>query len=232
MPPRKKTTAANRKSSTTSRKSVKKTTDTNQTQIVSSIASLRNRLTPLKIGALLLLLLLALGVVRFRYIIIPATVNGQPIFINSYIEKLHSAAGAQVINQLITEALLNQQANSQGVTVSPSEVEAEIAKIEEQFPEGESLDMMLSSQGMSRSELNEQLTLNLKVQKLLEDKIVVSDEEAEEYYAENKEFFADVTPEVALQQIKEDLKLQKLQQEISLWLDELRASSDVKVFLP
>lgn len=194
---------------------------------VQSIASNRKAMI-----SLFAILILALGVLRFRGFFLPATINGRPLFIWNYLTELHLTSGNQVLNRLIAERLINQEAEKQGVSVQPSEIEDELSKLQEQFSQGGEFDAFLISQGLTRDQLLSQLTLNLKVEKLLSDQISVTDEEVSQYYADNKEFFSEVSEAEAEAQIRKDLENQQLQELVAPWLQQLRAEATVNVYLP
>lgn len=185
-----------------------------------------------KVGIVLIISIFSLVALKYRYFIIPATVNGRPIFIGTYLTKLNKAAGTQVLSQMISENLIDQQAATKGITVNADEIKSELSKLEEQFADAGGLDLMLSSRGINREELNIQIALNLKVQKLLEDQITVIDEEIDEYYSKNEDFFKETSQEEAKEQIRENLKAEKLQQEVVQWLDQIRSQAKINIYLP
>ena len=204
-----------------------KTITARSISFVQSIASHRKAMI-----LLFAILILALGALRFRGFLLPATINGRPLFIWKYLTELHQTSGSQVLNRLIAERLINQEAEKQGVSVQQSEVEDEFSKLEEQFSQGGEFDAFLVSQGLTRDQLLSQLTLNLKVQKLLSDQISVTDEEVSQYYADNKEFFNEVSETEAEAQIRKDLENEQLQQQVAPWLQQLRAEATVNIYLP
>src|SRR4030042_6701327 len=98
------------------------------------------------LGALTIILLTAIS---YRYLLVPATVNGKPLFIWSYLVQLHKNYGKQVMNQLVDIELLNQQAEKSGVVIDPSEVEKEYSDLSAQVADSGGIEAFLASQGMS-----------------------------------------------------------------------------------
>lgn len=180
----------------------------------------------------LLIIVIAFLAFNFRYLIVPAAVNGKPIFSWSYLQNLHKSYGSQVMNQLIAEEIIKQEAAKQAVFVSPEEVTSEIQTLSSQLSESGGLESFLASRGITEQELREQIRLNLVVKKLVASKINVTEEEINSEYQKNQEFFGELSEEEAKKQIKENFENQKLQQEINLWFDEQKQEANIEVFAP
>lgn len=223
----KKTTRRRRKPQ--SQKSV--VTDTvTQSQFVKT-QSKSNKSFKLIAIALALVVLAILGL-RFRYLVVPGTVNGKPIFIWQYISRLHASAGPDVLDQLMTELLINQEADKAGITVSREDLDKELAEIQLQFGDAESFEAFIVSQGLTKKEVEEQITLNTKLKRLMKDNIAVTDEEVNTEYAENSDLYEDLSEEEAKEQIRQGLSDQKTQTEVSNWIQEARTNSQLNVLIP
>src|SRR5690349_432485 len=61
----------------------------------------------LVVGALVVVVL-ALGFMRYKYLFVPAVVNGSPIYSWQYVKVLNQTAGKQVMDQLVVEKLIAQ----------------------------------------------------------------------------------------------------------------------------
>lgn len=183
------------------------------------------------IGLVLMVSIAYLAWRQFGGFFLPAIVNGQPIFGWEYIGELHNRAGAQTLDSLITQKLLVQEAAKRGVTVSEEEVESRIADLESNLEGSGGLDQALSFSGMTRDDLKAQIRLNLMVEKLVDEEIEISDEEIQQSYEDNKQSFANISKEEAMNQIREQLKSDKIQAKIASLIAELRDSSDIKTYL-
>lgn len=118
-----------------------------------------------------------------------ATVNGETITEDEFVEAVAAGGGAQVLDQLITEKLIRQKAQEEEISVSDQEYENELATLKEQLPSEEMFEQLLTQQGLTEEAFREQLETNLLIEKLLEPKIEVSDEEVRSHFDENKEQF-------------------------------------------
>lgn len=186
-----------------------------------------------KFIVILVLLLLALGVYYFKSLFVAATVNGLPIRRYSVINQLEDLYGQQVLDSLITEELIKQEARNKNITVGDAELDQEISNIEKQFSDsGQSLDDTLALQNMSRETFREQIFLQKLVEKLLGDKINVGDEEVDQYIEENKEFFPEGSDSDALREdVFNQLKQDKLSTEFQTWIQEIRQNSSINYFV-
>lgn len=162
--------------------------------------------------------------------VIVAMVNGRPITRLEVIQELEKQGGEATADALISEVLLNQQAQKQGVIVSQDEIDSRIKEIEDELSQsGQSLDQLLELQGVTRAEVEEQTRLRLLLQKLLEDKVAVTDEEVNEAFesqAEQKP--EEMSDEEFKQQLRESLREQKLSFEAQSYIQELKDGADIQ----
>lgn len=188
----------------------------------------------------LLVFLLTIGLTGgvlyyFKDQVIVATVNGQPILRFTLIKELEKQSGEEILNVLVTQALIWQEAEKQGVTVSNEEVDQEVKQIEEELAaQGQDLNQVLSLQGMTRDELKEQVSIQKVAEKIVKKntkEVEVTDEEVENYFVENKDSFSeDADEEETKKNIRQQLEQQKLNQAIGLWVESLRDSADITYF--
>lgn len=168
----------------------------------------------------------------FRDKFIAATVNGQMISRAELVSELEKQHGQTVLDTLVTKTLVDQEAKKRGITVSNEELDAELKKIEERFTsQQQNLDQVLESQGYSRSDLNEQVRLQLLVEKMVADKIQVSDEEVAKYMKDNTQFLAkDKTPDQQKEEAKNDVRQEKVNQEAQQLLQDLKQKASIIYF--
>lgn len=180
------------------------------------------------IAALILIALAGLAY-YFRSLFIVATVNGQPINRLSYIKELENMSGQQAMNALVTKTLILQEAEKKNVTVSDEEVSKEITEIEKNLEQqGQNLDSVLTLQGLSRDSLREQIYLQKLIEKMVGDQVTVTDEEVTSYIETNQETLPEGQSEEEQQNtVREQLKQQKLNQQVQTWLQELQQNANI-----
>lgn len=184
--------------------------------------------------ASIIAVVIILGALAFYYkgLLIAATVNGSPISRMSVVAELERTSGKQVLDAIVTKKLLNDEARKQGITVTSDEVNAEITKIEDQIKaQGGTLDAALVQQGITRKDMEEQLILQKKLEKLLGDKLQVSDEEAMNLLTQSKVSIPKGEEEKYNEQAKEQLRGQKMNTAASELVDSLRTSAKVRYFV-
>lgn len=213
----------------------KKAVESKSSPVVSTMAMPKQIMPKLEskklFKPLVVLLLLAL-VYLLKDEVIVASVNGQPVTRFALIRTLEQQSASTALENMTLKLLVEQELKKAGVKVSDEEMDAEIAKIEEQLAaQGQNLDDLLEAQGLKRAEVKEQLALSKGLEKLLADKVSVSDEEIQAYFDENKEMMGD---DVVFEDIKEDIRTQlqqeKLVAEQQKWFAEIKKSAKINYY--
>lgn len=122
-----------------------------------------------------------------------ATVDGESITANDLYQLMVSVIGSQAVEQLITEKLIDNEAAKQNIAVSEDEINAEFEEIKSNFPDEATFNMQLQYMGITPEQFKDQLASEMKLRKLVEPEIEVTDEEIQQYYDNNQSQFG--TPE-------------------------------------
>lgn len=165
-----------------------------------------------------------------RSLFVAATVNGQPISRLLVVQELEKQLGRDALDSQITNVLVRQEARNQGVEVTDEELAQEVEQLAQTLAaQGQDLDTLLSLQGMDRSTLEEQLRIQLLVEKLLSDKVEISEEEIDEFLAENEDLLPAEgdSREAATNQIRQ----QKLSSEYQTWIQELKEKANINYWV-
>ena len=168
-----------------------------------------------------------------KSLFIAAIVNGKPIFRYSLTRELERLGGASTLNNIIERNIVYSEAKKLGKSVSPEEVDAELAKVEETLKgQGLTLEQALSIRGQTKEELGEQIKYQKTVEKILGDKISITDAEIADYFKNNKDLF---TKTDTLEKVKEDIRKtilqQKLADEYQKWLSEIKGKAKIFYFV-
>jgi foldase protein PrsA len=120
-----------------------------------------------------------------------AMVNGQPIERAALVERLldESTLGLQMLDQLISETLLEQEAKKKGVAVTDQEVQARM----EQMRKGRSEDdfkRYLAENHLRDKGLERAVRTKLLADKLFGGQVQVTDDDAQRFYDANKGLFS------------------------------------------
>src|SRR5581483_3218458 len=100
------------------------------------------------------------------------------------IQQAEKQSGKQTLDTLVRDALIEQQAKKENVTVSDQEVNAQIATLQSNLQkQGQNLNQVLATQGMTPDDLKNLIRLDQLVQKMVGKNIKVSDKEVNDYIA-------------------------------------------------
>jgi len=177
--------------------------------------------------------ILAVGVFFLKGLFVAALVNGEPITRLAVISELEKQGGKQTLSSLVNQVLILQEAKKKNVQVTQAEADASLKQIEDSLKaQGQNLDTALAMQGMTRKDLSLQLKLRALVEKLLADKIKLTDKEIADYIEKNKDTFpAGMKEDEIKKSVTEQLKQQKLGSASQAWLAELNKNAKINYFV-
>ena len=170
---------------------------------------------------------------RYKGQFIAATVNYQPISRFNLNKSLTEKYGEVVLDELINQALVQDLIKKNGVEVTDTDIEEEVANLKLQLGGDEVFEATLAQYGLNLDQLKERLQVTIGQRKLASVMFSpeVTDEEVLEYYTQN-EASLEGRP---LSEIQEDIKAslldQKLQQEFSTWFAEQREAATIRSFI-
>jgi len=197
------------------------------------IVPMDNKLRQPKVLIGLIVVILIVAAFLLKGLFIAALVNGEPISRLTVINELEKQSGKQALTSLVNQALIFQEAKKKKITVSQSEIDASLKQIEDSLKsQGQDLNTALAAQGMTTQDLMTQLKLRSLVEKLLADKIKVTDTEISDYITKNKDTLPTNMTEAELRKnVEEQLKQQKLGSASQTWLDQLNKDAKINYFV-
>ncbi len=169
----------------------------------------------------------------FKGLFVAATVNGSLISRYAVIAELERVSGAQALDSLIIPKLIDNEARKKGITISGDELNAEIKNIEDQIEaRGGTLDEMLAAQNLSREYFVKQIATQKKLEKFITaDQTQVADSEIEQYIKNNKIKISKGEEAEYKNQLKEQMRQQKLSNAAMALIDSLRSQAKIKYFI-
>jgi foldase protein PrsA len=179
-------------------------------------------------------IIIVLGVLFFllRGLFVVATVDGNPISRLSIIKKLEKVSGQSLLDSIIIEKLIQNEAKSKKIVISDEEINTQIKTIEDQLiAQGTTLDVALTTQGMTRDELKEQIILQKQAEKLVGDKISITDEEVAQYIKDNNIEVPQGQEATINEQVKNALNSEKLSSETQKLISDLKSKAKIKYFV-
>jgi foldase protein PrsA len=118
-----------------------------------------------------------------------ASVNGTDISKEDVYDALLALDGGQTLSSMIDEELVRQAAEAAGIEVTDADIDAQIEEIRGQFATEDEFLSTLAMYGMTVEGLEEQMTAEVRLKKLLEPQVDVTEEELQAYYDENAASF-------------------------------------------
>jgi len=167
----------------------------------------------------------------FRDRFLAAIVNGKPVFRHEINNKLIASFGKEMLENLIVERLIKQEAQKKNVVVTSEDLDRESEKVSKTLSGGMKLEDALSMQGMSLDSFREQLKLRLQINKILAGDISVSQEEITKYIKENAKTLVATTEAERKIEAENSLMEQKLSERIQTWIGELLKNAKIKRFI-
>ena len=99
----------------------------------------------------------------------------------------------EVLESLIERELLFQESKKKGIQVKSEAVSDQLQKIKQRYPNQEEFKKLLSSMGLTESDVLSQIARGMAIQELIDkevaEKIKVSDEETKSFYDRNPQLF-------------------------------------------
>lgn len=168
----------------------------------------------------------------FKGVFVAATINGEPISRLSVARELEKKAGKNLLDTMITKKLIENEVKKQKIVVKSEDIDVEIKNVEAQITaQGGTLEQALAGQGMTAADLREQITINKELEQLLKDKLVVSDDEVNQYLSTNKIVPTKGTNSDDLKnQTREQLKGQKFNTAATQLVSDLRAKATINYY--
>ncbi len=114
-----------------------------------------------------------------------ATVNDQHITKASFDNRLESSPAAkQVLTQLVQQALIDQYAQDQKITIAQADIDKKEADIKSKYPPGQ-FESILKQQGLTEADVQTILKQQLVIEKAVGPMVHISDADIAAYFAKN-----------------------------------------------
>lgn len=160
-----------------------------------------------------------------------AIVNGERIYRKEFLSELEATYGYMIINQLISERVVYQKADAEGVSVTEEEIDEKIAEIQEKYGGEAAFEELLEAQFITMEELRGEYERSTLLEKLLADEISITEQEKRDFYDQYKDlYFPEDTYasyEVAAQDVETQLTRQKMEEMLQGWLSNLQDEATI-----
>ena len=119
-----------------------------------------------------------------------ASVNGTKITSDDLYDIMAAQYGSSIVDTLITNKVIEQEAEKQGVKISADAIEEELDAFIESYGGEESFNAALEQSGISLDNFKYDIEIYLMTKELMSPDIEVTEEDMETYFEENKADFA------------------------------------------
>ncbi|WP_249745486.1 peptidylprolyl isomerase [Mesobacillus boroniphilus] len=143
----------------------------------------------LMIFAVIFLGLLLIFATAFSETETAAIINGEKITKDELNTKLTEMYGADILDSLITNKVIEMEASKEKVKVTGNEIDEELTKLQESYGGEEAFASALEQNQVSMDRIREDIEIYLLAEKMIGSSIDVTEEEMKTYFEENKDTF-------------------------------------------
>ena len=119
-----------------------------------------------------------------------ASVNGEDISKNELYEQLLKQNGKQALDSLISQKVIELEAKKQNIVIPEEDIQKEMEIYYETYGGKAAFTQALENSGYSLDDIKQDLVLNIRIKKLLEPRVSITEKEIKAYFEENKAQFA------------------------------------------
>lgn len=200
-------------------------------EFMSSSAPSKPMFNPKVLRGALIVVLLGLLTYKAGPWLFPAVVNNLPVSRFTLYSRMEKAYGTQALDEVVNEKVLDAAIRKTGVKVDQAKVTEQMTSLEKQFESVGGLDEALKQRGLTRAELEKQVTTQLSVEEILKDKITPTEEELKaEFTANAATLYKDKKYEDVKSELTVSVRDAKLRDAFLEWFAEAKKDITVKNF--
>lgn len=164
--------------------------------------------------------------------VVAATVNGQPIYRHTLLLTTEQVHGPMVLEQLINEQVVAQEASKRGLVVTQEDLDTEFQNLKDRYQkeQGVDLESVMQQNGVTRQEVQKNLTPQALQNKLITSEgLVATDDEVDAFFVANPTLLPEDAKEAAT--ARENLKQSLKDQKVQGFLQGLRAKAKINYYI-
>ncbi len=170
---------------------------------------------------------------KYRGLILAGTVDSSPISRSELNKKMVEKYGAQTLDEIINERILEGQLKKNNISISDQEVNDEMAKVIKDYGGEEAFKSALSQYGLTEDKAKDSIKQSLGLKKLVEMnyKVEITADQIKKYFDDNKTQFTDKKLEEVSDSIKDTLYQQEIYAKTQEWFTGVRKAAKVVTFI-
>ncbi len=163
--------------------------------------------------------------------VVAALVEGRPIFGWQLNNTLRTRYGQQTLEGMIGETLIAREAQRSGVAITEQELKAKQAEILSSLGAEVKLEDFLKFQGLTEADFNQQLKIQLTVERLLTRDLAITEQDIDNFIATNRALLTATEPGALREEAKKAIISNAVSEKLQPWFLELREKANVMKFL-
>lgn len=164
-------------------------------------------------------------------LVVSAVVNGKPIFSWQLNNTLRTRYGQQTLEGMIGEQLIANEAQKSGVQITSKDLEAKQKEVLASLGADVSLDDFLKFQGLTKTDFQHQLGVQLTVERLLTKGLTITDNDISNYIATNSATLTATDPAKLKEEARQMIINNTVSEKLQSWFTQLRQKASVMKFL-
>ncbi|NLY46612.1 MAG: foldase [Tissierella sp.] len=120
---------------------------------------------------------------------IVAKIGDMIITKSEFYDELVNQNGAQVLDVLVADKIMQAEVEKQGIVVTDEEIEEDFEEMKGFYGTDEALNNELDNYGLTTEDVKRNIKSNLQIERLLEPYMDITDEEIAQHFEENKAGF-------------------------------------------
>jgi parvulin-like peptidyl-prolyl isomerase len=191
----------------------------------------KRRFPIVKVAIIVIVIGLVAIFVSNKGLLVAAVVNGTPIYRWQLNSVMTSRYGQQTLDSMVSQRLVDEEAKKADITVTQAEIAKKESDLVVSLGGNVSLDDVLAYQGMTKPDFEDQIRLQLTVEKLLGKDITITDTQITDYIATNSSTLT-ATDEAGLkEEAKQAIFSQELNSKLQTWFADVKAKASILRFL-
>jgi SurA N-terminal domain len=184
-----------------------------------------------KVAIIVVILGLVAIFVSNKGLLLAAVVNGRPIFRWQLNSVMVGRYGVQTLDGMISQVLIDAEARKGGVAVSQTDIAKKESELLASLGGNVSIDEVLQYQGMTKADFEDQLRLQLTVEKLLGKDITITDAEIENYIATSGSTLAATDEAGMREEAKQAIFSKEINDKLQTWFSGIKTKASILRFL-
>lgn len=142
------------------------------------------------IGVLVIATAAYFGLARTDNSEVVARVGGEVITKDELYDIMVQQTGQEALDNLVVKKIIELEASDQNLEISEEEIDKEVQELAENYGGQDAMIEALAMYNVDLDQVREDVAVNIKLEKLLNPRIKITDEEVQAYFAANQEAYA------------------------------------------